>query len=116
MGPPPERPQPKVMNGPSQAVPMPGPKPVAQKVQRSSTKWSNKRREKDSARRLTKADIGLPQDFRHVTHVGWDPNKGFDLDNVEDPQLKQFFVKVKLFLYYYTTRLTILFYTNDCHI
>ncbi|KAG8234185.1 hypothetical protein J437_LFUL007345 [Ladona fulva] len=49
------------------------------------------RREKDNRRKITKADIGLPQDFRHVSHVGWDPNRGFDLDNVEDPQLKQFF-------------------------
>jgi Wiskott-Aldrich syndrome protein len=53
-----------------------------------------RKKDKDSKRRLTKADIGQPRDFRHVSHVGWDPNKGFDLDNVEDPQLKQFFVKV----------------------
>lgn len=44
-------------------------------------------------RHLTKADIGLPSDFKHVSHVGWDPNKGFDIDNIEDPQLKQFFNK-----------------------
>jgi Wiskott-Aldrich syndrome protein len=54
----------------------------------------SRRKDKDSKRRLTKADIGLPRDFRHISHVGWDPNKGFDLDNVEDPQLKMFFVKV----------------------
>ncbi|XP_047102964.1 neural Wiskott-Aldrich syndrome protein-like [Schistocerca piceifrons] len=54
---------------------------------------SGKRKEKDPKRRITKADISGPKDFRHVTHVGWDPNKGFDLDNVDDPQLKQFFVK-----------------------
>lgn len=53
-----------------------------------------RKKDKDSKRRLTKADIGQPHDFRHVSHVGWDPNKGFDVDNVEDPQLKQFFVKV----------------------
>lgn len=53
-----------------------------------------RKKDKDSKRRLTKADIGLPKDFRHVSHVGWDPNKGFDLDNVEDPQLKLFFDKV----------------------
>jgi Wiskott-Aldrich syndrome protein len=55
-----------------------------------------KKKDKDSKRRLTKADIGLPKDFRHVSHVGWDPNKGFDLDNVEDPQLKLFFDKVSM--------------------
>lgn len=54
---------------------------------------SSKRKEKDSKRRLTKADISGPKDFRHLMHVGWDPNKGFDLDNVDDPQLKQFFKK-----------------------
>jgi Wiskott-Aldrich syndrome protein len=53
-----------------------------------------KKKDKDSKRRLTKADIGLPKDFRHVSHVGWDPNKGFDVDNVADPQLKLFFDKV----------------------
>ncbi|PSN53243.1 hypothetical protein C0J52_07988 [Blattella germanica] len=52
-----------------------------------------KKKDKDSKLRITKADIGLPQDFRHVSHVGWDPNKGFDVDNVEDSQLKDFFHK-----------------------
>ncbi|KDR14898.1 Neural Wiskott-Aldrich syndrome protein [Zootermopsis nevadensis] len=61
--------------------------------QQHRTKTSGKKKDKDSKRRLTKADIGLPKDFRHVSHVGWDPNKGFDLDNVEDPQLKLFFDK-----------------------
>jgi Wiskott-Aldrich syndrome protein len=27
-------------------------------------------------RKITKADIGLPTDFRHLAHVGWDPNTG----------------------------------------
>lgn len=44
-------------------------------------------------RHITKADISLPKDFKHVSHVGWDPNKGFDIENIEDPQLKQFFNK-----------------------
>jgi hypothetical protein len=99
MGPPPERPQPLPVNGPNYtaaSVPPLGPKPS--KPNQQGRKWGTKRnrdKDKDSARRLTKADIGMPQDFRHVTHVGWDPNKGFDLDNVEDPQLKQFFEKVR---------------------
>ncbi|KAK9500929.1 hypothetical protein O3M35_002091 [Rhynocoris fuscipes] len=46
---------------------------------------------KEGKKKLTKADIGTPQNFRHISHVGWDPNKGFDFDKVEDPQLKQFF-------------------------
>jgi hypothetical protein len=53
-----------------------------------------RKKDKDSKRRLTKADIGLPKNFRHVSHVGWNPNTGFALDNVEDPQLKMFFDKV----------------------
>lgn len=52
-----------------------------------------RKKDKDSKRRLTKADIGLPKNFRHVSHVGWNPNTGFALDNVEDPQLKMFFDK-----------------------
>lgn len=43
--------------------------------------------------KLSKNDIGLPQDFRHVSHVGWDPHKGFDLEKADDPQLKEFFVE-----------------------
>ncbi|XP_075228899.1 actin nucleation-promoting factor WASL-like [Lycorma delicatula] len=54
---------------------------------------TGKRKEKDVKRRLTKADIGNPVDFRHISHVGFDPNKGFDCENIEDPQLKQFFNK-----------------------
>ncbi|MCJ8734962.1 hypothetical protein PDJAM_G00241520 [Pangasius djambal] len=40
--------------------------------------------------RLTKADIGAPSGFKHVTHVGWDPNTGFDTNNL-DPDLKKLF-------------------------
>ncbi|XP_030641016.1 WASP actin nucleation promoting factor b [Chanos chanos] len=40
--------------------------------------------------RLTKADIGAPSGFKHVTHVGWDPNSGFDTTNL-DPDLKKLF-------------------------
>lgn len=55
-----------------------------------SSKKSNK---KDKNKKLTKADIGLPSDFKHLSHVGWDPNQGFALDNV-DPNLLKFFKKV----------------------
>ncbi|XP_069694345.1 actin nucleation-promoting factor WASL isoform X2 [Periplaneta americana] len=61
--------------------------------QQHRTTTGGKKKDKDSKRRITKADIGPPKDFRHVSHVGWDPLKGFDLDNVEDPQLKLFFHK-----------------------
>lgn len=40
--------------------------------------------------KLTKADISMPTNFQHLSHVGWDPDRGFDLENV-DPNLKKFF-------------------------
>jgi len=47
---------------------------------------------KSEKRKLKKEDIGLPTNFQHISHVGWDPNRGFDLENV-DPNLKKFFQK-----------------------
>ncbi|CAB1345788.1 unnamed protein product, partial [Coregonus sp. 'balchen'] len=41
-------------------------------------------------KKLTKADIGTPSNFQHVGHVGWDPNTGFDVNNL-DPELKNLF-------------------------
>ena len=55
--------------------------------------FSSKKSKKEKKQKLTKADIGLPSDFKHVSHVGWDPNKGFALENV-DPTLLQFFARV----------------------
>ncbi|KPP66774.1 hypothetical protein Z043_114692, partial [Scleropages formosus] len=40
--------------------------------------------------KISKADIGAPSGFMHVTHVGWDPNTGFDTNNL-DPDLKKLF-------------------------
>ena len=50
---------------------------------------------KEGKKKYTKADIGPPCDFRHVSHVGWDPNKGFDLEKADDPHLKVFLEQVK---------------------
>ncbi|KAL8594072.1 hypothetical protein ACOMHN_016451 [Nucella lapillus] len=50
----------------------------------------DKDKDKDKKQKLTKADIGAPTEFRHVSHVGWDPNKGFDMNNL-DPDMKQLF-------------------------
>lgn len=41
-------------------------------------------------RNITKADIGVPLDFKHVSHVGWNPDSGFDIES-QDDQLKSFF-------------------------
>lgn len=54
----------------------------------------NKRR-----RNITKADIGIPKDFKHISHVGWNSNSGFDIDT-EDEQLRAFFKKVSKQLSY----------------
>lgn len=42
---------------------------------------------------ITKDDIGQPSHFVHVSHVGFDKNAGFRMDNVDDT-MKQFFDKV----------------------
>lgn len=57
------------------------------KLRKSKGKDKDKKKTK-----LTAKDIGTPMDFRHVQHVGWDPNTGFDL-NLEDKDLRTFFEK-----------------------
>lgn len=41
---------------------------------------------------IKKEDIGLPINFQHISHIGRDPNHGFDLEGVP-PILKIFFHK-----------------------
>ncbi|KAM4553093.1 WASP like actin nucleation promoting factor a isoform 2-T2 [Fundulus diaphanus] len=48
------------------------------------------KKSKSKKKKLTKADIGTPSNFQHIGHVGWDPNTGFDLNNL-DPELKNLF-------------------------
>uniref|UniRef100_UPI00358E727A actin nucleation-promoting factor WASL isoform X3 n=1 Tax=Myxine glutinosa TaxID=7769 RepID=UPI00358E727A len=48
------------------------------------------RKTRKPKKRITKADIGAPSNFQHVGHIGWDPNTGFDLNNL-DPALKSLF-------------------------
>lgn len=43
---------------------------------------------KSEKKKLNKRDIGLPTNFQHVTHVGFSPQTGFDLDNV-NPSMKK---------------------------
>ncbi|XP_052250840.1 actin nucleation-promoting factor WASL-like isoform X1 [Dreissena polymorpha] len=38
-------------------------------------------------KKITKEDISTPTDFRHVSHVGWDPNTGLDMQKL-DPEMK----------------------------
>lgn len=38
--------------------------------------------------KLDKTRIGLPSDFRHVGHIGWDPDVGFDVSETRILRLK----------------------------
>lgn len=68
----------------------------------SSTVTELGKKEGKRKQKLSKSDIGQPQDFRHISHVGWDPNKGFDLEKVDDPQLEAFFAQVITSYIFYT--------------
>ncbi|XP_036389989.1 wiskott-Aldrich syndrome protein-like [Megalops cyprinoides] len=63
------------------AVPTPAPACIS--------KIKNDKKTKNRPK-LTKADIGAPCGFKHVTHIGWDSNTGFDTNNL-DPDLKKLF-------------------------
>lgn len=54
----------------------------------------NNRDRKRSNRKLTKADISMPTNFKHVVHVGWTAQKGYDLNNEEVSNLNAFLEKV----------------------
>ncbi|KAM3654498.1 actin nucleation-promoting factor WAS-like [Ammospiza maritima maritima] len=43
-------------------------------------------------KKISKADIGVPSGFKHVGHIGWDPNGGFDLAAL-DPALRSLFAQ-----------------------
>ncbi|XP_026286639.1 actin nucleation-promoting factor WASL isoform X1 [Frankliniella occidentalis] len=54
------------------------------------------KRRREGKKKISKADIGHPQDFKHVSHVGWNPNTGFDIEGGDDgidPTLKEFLDK-----------------------
>ncbi|KAL4659400.1 neural Wiskott-Aldrich syndrome protein-like [Arapaima gigas] len=59
-------------------------------VSHSNLSKEKKKNTKGKRKKLTKADIGTPSNFQHIGHVGWDPNTGFDLNNL-DPDLKKLF-------------------------
>lgn len=48
------------------------------------------KKDKDKKKKITKDDISTPTNFRHVGHVGWDPDKGFDMNNL-DPDMRKLF-------------------------
>lgn len=57
-------------------------------VKETKTKY-----EKRTKKKLTKADIGMPTGFKHVTHVGWNSESGFKFDGEDDEALKPFLIK-----------------------
>lgn len=75
----------------------PTPSPFAQMPQASAFVGNmgigNGRDKKRSNRKLTKADISMPTDFKHIVHVGWSAQKGYDLNNDEVSTLNAFLEK-----------------------
>eukprot|EP00062_Callorhinchus_milii_P006237 gi/632946533/ref/XP_007888605.1/ PREDICTED: wiskott-Aldrich syndrome protein-like isoform X1 [Callorhinchus milii] len=58
---------------------------------RSSSTPTEKGKKKGK-KKVAKSEIGIPSDFQHRGHVGWDPEKGFDLNNL-DPDLVKVFIQ-----------------------
>ena len=53
---------------------------MATNVKSGTNTMKSKDKTKKKRGKLCKEDIGTPTDFRHVGHVGWDPEKGlFDV-------------------------------------
>ncbi|KAJ8733719.1 hypothetical protein PYW07_014270 [Mythimna separata] len=97
---PPPPPQPEPAPAPVAPVPMPvhhAPQPMQPlpaKTNHSLGSYTLKSNKKQKGRKITKADIGMPQDFKHISHVGWNANTGFDLENApEADELRCFFSK-----------------------
>ncbi|XP_064104126.1 actin nucleation-promoting factor WAS-like, partial [Macrobrachium nipponense] len=59
----------------------------------SKDKKKNNKKGNKNKSRLSKEQIGMPTDFKHITHVGFDPDKGLTQFNVDD-KLEGFFKMV----------------------
>ncbi|KAG0346973.1 hypothetical protein BG004_000383 [Podila humilis] len=68
----------------------PGGSPGGTPKSRKSGFFGSKKEKKGSKGKLDKSQIGLPSGFRHLSHIGWDPNKGFNVQNI-DPEWKNLF-------------------------
>ncbi|KAG0277633.1 hypothetical protein BGZ96_002786, partial [Linnemannia gamsii] len=64
--------------------------PSATPKSRKSGFFGSKKEKKGTKGKLDKTQIGLPSNFRHLGHIGWDPNKGFNVQNI-DPEWKNLF-------------------------
>ncbi|KAF9433298.1 hypothetical protein BGZ76_009638 [Entomortierella beljakovae] len=61
---------------------------------RKSGLFGSKKEKKTTKGKLDKTQIGLPSNFRHLGHIGWDPNKGFNVQNI-DPEWQDLFEKLE---------------------
>ena len=54
------------------------------------------KKKKNKFRKIRKEDIGMPQDLRHLAHVGYDANKGLNYYGEEflEPKVREIFLKV----------------------
>ena len=59
------------------------PSPSVTSIDKKPKKDKNKKN-KNKSKKITKDDIGLPSNFQHVGHVGWDPQDGFDINKLDD--------------------------------
>lgn len=50
----------------------------------------DEKKDKKKKKKLTKDDIGTPSNFTHLQHVGWHPEKGFNVEKL-DEDLRVFF-------------------------
>lgn len=76
----------------------PAPHPVTTQSHSKSNLFaslsSSSSNSKNKKPKVNKCDIGAPTDFRHVSHVGWDDNKGFDCQgNENDEMISEFLAK-----------------------
>ncbi|CAL1534562.1 unnamed protein product, partial [Lymnaea stagnalis] len=62
-------------------------------INTAGTIKKGKESKKDAKKKLTKEDIGAPSNFVHLSHLGWDPEKGFDMNNLE-PEMRNLFQSV----------------------
>lgn len=89
----------------SNNVIIPTSNPVGGDLASQKKSAANARRPKGSKdtrkKKLTKSDIGLPTNFEHRVHVGWDPSKGLQSNQASsgddlDPTIKQLLDKIGL--------------------
>lgn len=52
-----------------------------------------KKKKKSKKRRLTKDDVGIPHDFRHVSHLSWNADDG--------PHVRYFLLEIQMCIIFY---------------